>query len=141
MGLGSGSIPQKRRHKSFAGCWTCRARKVKCDETRPCCLQCRLKDLECEGYEVRLRWMPLEAGSFVGADEDFDKDQWQDRDPSDTPLHRSQRSLIACGKEFPRSYSCRIPGFCSLGYRVLRIVMLITYDRRGCPPRPLALRP
>ncbi|KAJ4256007.1 arginine metabolism regulation protein II [Fusarium torreyae] len=35
---------QLRKHtKTFSGCWTCRARKVKCDEAKPRCGQCRRK--------------------------------------------------------------------------------------------------
>ncbi|KAJ3549497.1 hypothetical protein NM208_g475 [Fusarium decemcellulare] len=47
----------KKHTKTFSGCWTCRARKVKCDEARPRCRQCRRKGTECEGYGVRLQWV------------------------------------------------------------------------------------
>ncbi|KAH7034527.1 fungal-specific transcription factor domain-containing protein [Microdochium trichocladiopsis] len=91
-----GSVPLpgqlKKRHKSFAGCWTCRARKVKCDESRPRCVQCRLKDLDCEGYAVRLRWMPLEAGSDASRDDDNQSQQGSDQ--PGMAIGRSQRSLI-----------------------------------------------
>ncbi|KAI2786869.1 hypothetical protein POX_g09265 [Penicillium oxalicum] len=30
------------------GCWSCRRRKKKCDETRPICAGCRRNDLQCE---------------------------------------------------------------------------------------------
>ncbi|KAM0418924.1 hypothetical protein ACHAPT_012189 [Fusarium lateritium] len=47
-----------RKHtKTFSGCWTCRARKVKCDEARPQCHQCRRKGTRCEGYGVKLQWV------------------------------------------------------------------------------------
>ncbi|KAF5537192.1 ARG81-like transcription factor, partial [Fusarium napiforme] len=83
---------RKRRHKSFAGCWTCRARKVKCDETRPSCVQCSLKQLCCEGYEVRLRWMPLEAAS-PGYRHDGSRQSEDDLGPGQ---QRLQRSLVIC---------------------------------------------
>ncbi|KAL2209581.1 hypothetical protein CC79DRAFT_1271400 [Sarocladium strictum] len=89
MDQGSSSA-RKRRHKSFAGCWTCRARKVKCDERRPRCMQCDLKQLCCEGYEVRLRWMPPEAGS--SGEQAFDEEL-------ETGSHRPQRSLVASESE------------------------------------------
>ncbi|KAJ4323913.1 hypothetical protein N0V84_004137 [Fusarium piperis] len=47
---------QKSRTKSFSGCWTCRAKHVKCDEARPVCDRCQRAGIECEGYEVRLSW-------------------------------------------------------------------------------------
>ncbi|KAM0540898.1 hypothetical protein ACHAPJ_013464 [Fusarium lateritium] len=40
---------QLRKHtKTFSGCWTCRARKVKCDEAKPHCGQCRRKATDLE---------------------------------------------------------------------------------------------
>ncbi|KAK1658894.1 fungal-specific transcription factor domain-containing protein [Colletotrichum godetiae] len=51
----------RRRTKTFTGCWTCRSRKVKCDETRPCCSPCKTRGLDCQGYGVRLQWMHHET--------------------------------------------------------------------------------
>ena len=52
---------QKRRiakRKTFTGCWTCRASKVKCDLTRPECLRCtRTPGKKCRGYGVSLTWV------------------------------------------------------------------------------------
>ncbi|KAJ4987089.1 hypothetical protein SVAN01_07377 [Stagonosporopsis vannaccii] len=42
--------------RTRTGCWTCRARRKKCDETRPSCMACRSLNLTCEGYGVRLKW-------------------------------------------------------------------------------------
>jgi hypothetical protein len=42
--------------RSRKGCWTCKARHYKCDKTRPRCKSCVARGLECQGYEVRLRW-------------------------------------------------------------------------------------
>ncbi|CAM1507449.1 Fc.00g070900.m01.CDS01 [Cosmosporella sp. VM-42] len=36
--------------RSFEGCNTCRSRRVKCDEARPSCSQCRKSGLHCGGY-------------------------------------------------------------------------------------------
>lgn len=47
-----------KRTKTFTGCWTCRERKVKCDEASPHCRQCRRKGLTCQGYNTRLQWLP-----------------------------------------------------------------------------------
>ena len=35
-------------HRSRAGCWTCRGRKVKCDETRPRCGPCTRLNRDCD---------------------------------------------------------------------------------------------
>ncbi|THC90577.1 hypothetical protein EYZ11_009956 [Aspergillus tanneri] len=44
------------RSKTFTGCWTCRARHVKCDEEKPRCRRCRRNNWSCQGYSVRLAW-------------------------------------------------------------------------------------
>ncbi|KAJ0415112.1 fungal-specific transcription factor domain-containing protein [Aspergillus carlsbadensis] len=52
-------MPPPRRvpkTKTFAGCWTCRRRKVKCDNRRPRCRRCGEGD-RCEGYDVDLYWV------------------------------------------------------------------------------------
>lgn len=48
-----------KRAKTFTGCWTCRARKVKCDLKRPGCMRCDKSGLECGGYDIKLRWSNL----------------------------------------------------------------------------------
>ncbi|KAJ5949300.1 hypothetical protein N7454_000884 [Penicillium verhagenii] len=52
----------KSRTKTFTGCWTCRARRVKCDEEQPHCRRCRLSGWQCQGYGMRLGW-PQTPGS------------------------------------------------------------------------------
>lgn len=52
------AAPSKKRTKTFTGCWTCRERKIKCDETHPRCKECRRRKLACEGYGARLQWLP-----------------------------------------------------------------------------------
>lgn len=42
--------------RSRKGCWTCKARRKKCDEQRPVCGPCSEKLLRCGGYERRLKW-------------------------------------------------------------------------------------
>ncbi|KAH8800383.1 hypothetical protein F5884DRAFT_810157 [Xylogone sp. PMI_703] len=39
------------------GCLTCIRRRVKCDEVRPSCSQCRVKGRQCEGYERRRKFV------------------------------------------------------------------------------------
>ncbi|EPY50772.1 transcription factor Moc3 [Schizosaccharomyces cryophilus OY26] len=40
--------PVKRRTKT--GCLTCRRRRIKCDETKPFCVNCSKSNRKCEGY-------------------------------------------------------------------------------------------
>ncbi|KAL2850091.1 fungal-specific transcription factor domain-containing protein [Aspergillus pseudodeflectus] len=41
--------------RARTGCWTCRARRIKCDEARPKCRRCARLNVDC-GYGVRLIW-------------------------------------------------------------------------------------
>ncbi|KAJ5767014.1 uncharacterized protein N7511_004630 [Penicillium nucicola] len=51
--------PQKKpKSVTFTGCWTCRSRKVKCDERRQNgCGVCQKSGLQCAGYGVNLCWV------------------------------------------------------------------------------------
>lgn len=53
------AVTKSKRAKTFTGCWTCRARKVKCDLRRPSCVRCVRSGLECGGYDIKLRWSHL----------------------------------------------------------------------------------
>ncbi|KAJ5163984.1 Protein of unknown function DUF3468 [Penicillium coprophilum] len=50
------------RTKTFTGCWTCRDRRVKCDEEHPHCRRCRRNGWVCKGYDLRLGWSPIPGG-------------------------------------------------------------------------------
>ncbi|KAJ5179711.1 hypothetical protein N7492_002921 [Penicillium capsulatum] len=58
------------RHRSHKGCWTCKRKRIQCDETRPGCHKCTARGLACEGYEIRLRWGAgiASRGRFNGAE-------------------------------------------------------------------------
>ena len=51
------SIPSRLPARSPHGCWTCRARRKKCDENRPSCSTCASLELECHGYGPKPTWM------------------------------------------------------------------------------------
>lgn len=40
------------RRKTKGACRTCKVRKVKCDEGRPCCNRCQSTGRICEGYGI-----------------------------------------------------------------------------------------
>ncbi|KAL5355112.1 hypothetical protein BJX96DRAFT_2026 [Aspergillus floccosus] len=65
------STPRQRSHD---GCWTCKAKRRKCDRMRPACLACNQRGIACEGYEVRLRWGSgiASRGRYTGAEEPVD---------------------------------------------------------------------
>ena len=43
--------------RKTTGCWTCRVRKKKCDDGRPCCSSCTLRGITCYGYAAKPQWM------------------------------------------------------------------------------------
>jgi hypothetical protein len=43
--------------RSSHGCWTCRIRKKKCDETKPACGTCKSLSLLCHGYGPKPEWL------------------------------------------------------------------------------------
>ncbi|CAG8277665.1 unnamed protein product [Penicillium nalgiovense] len=57
----------KQKSVTFTGCWTCRSRKVKCDERQQNgCGVCLKSGLECAGYGVNLCWMSDKKGDRQG---------------------------------------------------------------------------
>ncbi|CAK7220531.1 hypothetical protein SBRCBS47491_004220 [Sporothrix bragantina] len=75
-----GSEPKSR---SRSGCWSCKARKVKCTEERPSCSKCLKGGFQCD-YGIRLNWdgrrtkrpqlkaIHLDAGSLMDGGENCD---------------------------------------------------------------------
>lgn len=63
---------KQKKTKTYSGCWTCRARRVKCDEQRPICARCSRSRLECEGYGVRLLWTNARGADRVSTTIPFD---------------------------------------------------------------------
>jgi len=52
--------------RSLNGCWICRLRHKKCDESLPWCENCLSLGLKCAGYGPRPEWMDggtLERGN------------------------------------------------------------------------------
>ncbi|KAF3386863.1 hypothetical protein F1880_000799 [Penicillium rolfsii] len=61
--------------RSYQGCWTCKRRRRRCDNARPTCRNCSQRGVDCEGYEVRLRWGSgiASRGRFTGADKPLEE--------------------------------------------------------------------
>ncbi|KAK6848841.1 hypothetical protein PG995_012674 [Apiospora arundinis] len=57
------------RTKQFTGCWTCRRRRVKCDEAKPSCERCNRLNISCDGYGLRLTWVHGNEEASVAPDE------------------------------------------------------------------------
>lgn len=53
---GSAGTTTKTRTKSRNGCITCKKKRLKCDETKPTCLNCNKKNIICGGYATNFKW-------------------------------------------------------------------------------------
>lgn len=48
---------RRLRRRTYTGCWSCRKRKVKCDEGKPECSACSRLGVTCTGYSAKLIWV------------------------------------------------------------------------------------
>ncbi|PWY90456.1 putative C6 finger domain protein, partial [Aspergillus sclerotioniger CBS 115572] len=48
------------------GCITCKAKRLKCDESKPTCLQCKKRNVDCGGYKKDFKWRPFEETNIGG---------------------------------------------------------------------------
>ncbi|KAL7917898.1 fungal-specific transcription factor domain-containing protein [Trichoderma austrokoningii] len=48
---------QAAKSRSKRGCWTCRIRHRKCDESLPFCRECSNRNIHCHGYGSRPSWL------------------------------------------------------------------------------------
>ncbi|KZF20790.1 hypothetical protein L228DRAFT_284721 [Xylona heveae TC161] len=63
---GKGNVNVKpKQSKSRNGCVTCKAKRLKCDETKPSCKQCHKRNVSCGGYKKDFKWRSFEEGNFV----------------------------------------------------------------------------
>lgn len=75
------TVRRNRRGKSFNGCWTCRSRKIKCDQQHPACLRCRRAKLICGGYDIKLQWSaPVKFDAFGSLDQDVENNSTGDNE-------------------------------------------------------------
>ncbi|KAJ5973269.1 hypothetical protein N7481_010479 [Penicillium waksmanii] len=54
------STQKPKQTKSRNGCITCKAKRLKCDETKPSCDQCERRKVTCGGYKKDFKWRPFE---------------------------------------------------------------------------------
>ncbi|PGH13367.1 hypothetical protein AJ80_06361 [Polytolypa hystricis UAMH7299] len=59
------NINKPKQSKSRNGCVTCKAKRLKCDETKPTCQQCHRRNVTCGGYKKDFKWRSFEESSFA----------------------------------------------------------------------------
>ncbi|KAI8934655.1 hypothetical protein NX059_008345 [Plenodomus lindquistii] len=53
-------VTKRKQSKSRNGCVTCKAKRLKCDEAKPTCEQCKRRAVTCGGYKKDFKWRPFE---------------------------------------------------------------------------------
>ncbi|KAL8691083.1 MAG: hypothetical protein Q9218_003610 [Villophora microphyllina] len=48
-----------------SGCVTCKAKRLKCDESKPSCQQCQKRNVTCGGYKKDFKWRAFEESTFT----------------------------------------------------------------------------
>ncbi|KAF2809949.1 uncharacterized protein BDZ99DRAFT_387453 [Mytilinidion resinicola] len=64
---GASPITKRKQSKSRNGCSTCKAKRLKCDETKPTCQQCTRRGVPCGGYKKDFKWRAFDDASFQPA--------------------------------------------------------------------------
>ncbi|KAF3910114.1 hypothetical protein AA313_de0204772 [Arthrobotrys entomopaga] len=59
-------VTKPKQSKSRNGCVTCKAKRLKCDETKPTCLQCEKRGVVCGGYKKDFKWRAFEESDLSG---------------------------------------------------------------------------
>ncbi|RDL40866.1 Zn2 DNA-binding protein [Venustampulla echinocandica] len=58
-------VVKPKQSKSRNGCITCKAKRLKCDETKPSCQQCHKRSVTCGGFKKDFKWRPFEETTFT----------------------------------------------------------------------------
>ncbi|RFU31816.1 hypothetical protein B7463_g4497, partial [Scytalidium lignicola] len=61
----SSTLTKPKQSKSRNGCITCKAKRLKCDETKPSCQQCHKRNVTCGGYKKDFKWRPFEETTLT----------------------------------------------------------------------------
>ncbi|KAJ6014416.1 hypothetical protein N7540_009007, partial [Penicillium herquei] len=62
---GKVTTQKPKQTKSRNGCITCKAKRLKCDETKPSCHQCERRKVSCGGYKKDFKWRPFEETNLA----------------------------------------------------------------------------
>ncbi|CZR63591.1 probable acriflavine sensitivity control protein ACR-2 [Phialocephala subalpina] len=82
-------IVKPKQSKSRNGCITCKAKRLKCDETHPACQQCHKRSVTCGGYKKDFKWRPFEETAFVNKSAAPPKAKRRDSVPPNKPQENS----------------------------------------------------
>ena len=74
-----------------AGCVTCKAKRLKCDETHPHCKQCARRSVPCGGYKKEFKWRPFEDTTLATLSSTTTKGKTSSSPLSSAPAYNSFR--------------------------------------------------
>lgn len=119
----------KNSKKSRNGCTTCKVKRVKCDETKPSCLNCLKRNIECGGYATKFKWKLCNEVKSSVVNEDSLQLHFELAKDSITTNHRQNfnqnvgqdRHLVSVGKEHPNYQTKLDENTCSESENSLRL--------------------
>ncbi|KAL4898743.1 fungal-specific transcription factor domain-containing protein [Aspergillus ambiguus] len=83
-----------KQSKSRNGCITCKAKRLKCDETKPTCVQCKKRNVECGGYRKDFKWRPFEESNIVGKPSSSSSSSSKSKKVSASPTRAAQNTQL-----------------------------------------------
>ncbi|GMG55521.1 unnamed protein product [Ambrosiozyma monospora] len=99
-GKSGGPVQKKQiKRRTFTGCETCRNRKVKCDGRRPTCLRCEKSNIECLGYDIKLKFSELLTTMPDGSMGNIDLEKLDISASGSTGFQRRQIPFMKFGKD------------------------------------------
>ncbi|KAF2651971.1 hypothetical protein K491DRAFT_73537 [Lophiostoma macrostomum CBS 122681] len=87
-------VTKRKQSKSRNGCITCKAKRLKCDETKPTCQQCARRSVTCGGYKKDFKWRPFEETNFTGKPQGKSKKDAPPPPSVPLPFHVDDPSLV-----------------------------------------------
>src|SRR5665213_2825961 len=110
MPRGSSRVQAARtKARTFNGCSTCRARKVKCDERRPSCEQCEKRRLDCGGFEAKIQYVLYDPAreSFRWSSEAYEPRMKSSRRPLFTGMSLQLFPADSHGRQKTKEQQCQ----------------------------------
>ncbi|KAF8250566.1 hypothetical protein K440DRAFT_640114 [Wilcoxina mikolae CBS 423.85] len=143
----SSPATKPKQSKSRNGCVTCKAKRLKCDETKPTCQQCQKRSVACGGYKKDFKWRPFEESTIAGKGlkpskkgVGIQKPKKATSPPRPSPRIANDRydiplSRISFGQSFPMQYTSM-----SDDIFPLEPIYIGSIDQPPIPPQTAALQ-
>ena len=91
-------------NKTRSGCVTCKRRRIKCDEMKPCCEKCKKLGRPCV-YNTPKTWL-FEPGKKMGLEFQDQSDQYSMSSAYSTPEHDEHKEEAQYQQSYANSLDC-----------------------------------